>query len=68
MRINSTWIEHHSEQVEAARAEFNALWPVEAQLLRHSGRSDEYIRQEEIANWIEFLEMRVPEQYPGDLP
>lgn len=68
MRTNSTWFIHHEEQVQAARAEFNKLWPTEAELMRRSGKTEAMIKAEMFANWNEFLAMRVSEKYPGDLP
>lgn len=68
MRINSTWVLHHEEQVEACRAEFMALWHVEANLMRVSGKSKREIKLAMLQNWIAFLETRVSEKYPGDVP
>jgi len=67
MPINTTWLAHHQEQVEAARAEFDEMWHSEEKRMVTCGEPREKITSTYVREWHKFLTLRLPEKYPGDI-
>lgn len=59
MTMTRIWLEHHNEQMEAARAEFAVLWK-SVILPQLPGMSPRAVAMAEMAEWNIFRENKTP--------